>query len=86
MTELDDGGTAFPRTIQRWNDTFESVDGMSLRDWFAGQALPHVITEIMRGNLGDHPVRGGGPAGFAATAYDIADAMLAARKKGSSDE
>lgn len=74
-----EGGDAFPAFPQQ-------TAGLSIRDWFAGQALPHVITEIMRGNLGDHPRSGGGPAGFAATAYDIADAMLSARKKGPSDE
>lgn len=53
--------------------------GMELRDWFAGQALPAIITEMQSGRIGDHAKAGGGPAGFAASAYDIADAMLAAR-------
>ena len=74
-----EGGDAFPAFPQQ-------TASLSIRDWFAGQALPHVITEIMRGNLGDHPKHGGGPAGFAATAYDIADAMIKARKKALSDE
>lgn len=33
---IDDGGQAFPRTVQRWNDSLDhSVQGMSLRDCFA---------------------------------------------------
>lgn len=76
MTELDDGGTAFPRTIQRWNDTFESVDGMSLRDWFAGQALTGLLT------------RGPGVemSSRCQQAYNYADAMIDFRKKGPSDD
>lgn len=53
--------------------------GMTLRDWFAGQALGAIIKEMMTGRIGDHIDAGGGPSGFAASAFDIADAMLAAR-------
>lgn len=56
-------------------------DGMTLRDWFAGQALPELIDAMMSGRIGNHPKVGGGPEGFAASAYEIADAMLAARKE-----
>jgi len=58
-------------------------DGMTLRDWFAGQALPELINAMMSGRIGNHPKVGGGPEGFAASAYEIADAMLAARKEDS---
>ncbi|WP_186056528.1 hypothetical protein [Burkholderia gladioli] len=30
-----DGGPAFPRAIQRWNDSFENVEGMTLRQYAA---------------------------------------------------
>ncbi|WP_186267854.1 hypothetical protein [Burkholderia gladioli] len=30
-----DGGPAFPRAIQRWNDSFENVEGMTLRAYAA---------------------------------------------------
>ena len=45
--------------------------GMTLRDWFAGKALPYIIEEMW-----------GTPDGaqeIAECAYQIADAMLAAR-------
>ena len=38
MTQHRDGGPAFPR-ITYWH----GEPGMSLRDWFAGQALPGII-------------------------------------------
>ena len=41
MSEIDDGGAAFPR-----DDFHRGIPGMSLRDWFAGQALanPSICT------------------------------------------
>ena len=64
--------------------------GVSLRDWFAGQALaglcsldavlsakcPHDVTPKSRIKRGDD---------IATSAYRIADAMLAARENGSPD-
>ena len=47
--------------------------GMSLRDWFAGQALFGGINWVNQHQTG-------GYAEAAAVAYEIADAMLAARK------
>jgi len=44
MTDaIKDGGPAFPRTVQGWNGHLDAMDGMTLRDWFAGQALPGLI-------------------------------------------
>ena len=57
-----------------------AYDGMTLRDYFAGQALAAVIDAMQNGTIAKHPVAGYGPAGFAASSYDIADALLAARK------
>ena len=48
--------------------------GMSLRDWFAGQALPGMLST----NTDDSFYR---PDGAAEYAYAIADAMLAERDK-----
>ena len=63
-----DGGPAFPRENQEWG-----VPGMSLRDWFAGQALAGLLTGQYKDtghyNLDDVPCE----------AFKIADAMLAAR-------
>jgi hypothetical protein len=61
--------------------------GMTLRDWFAGQVVPAVIAATSAGQ--HHP--GGSlvpndersiAQRIAADAYDLADAMLAARTKG----
>jgi hypothetical protein len=81
MTDTKDGGPAFPREayVNPNGTTIRTgSDGMSLRDWFAGQAL----TGILGPNYdwftsGD---RTGSRAHEAAYfAYSLADAMLAAR-------
>ena len=59
----NDGGPAFPGPY--------GSDGMSLRDWFAGQALA--------GLLSQEGVEAS-PETDAAWAYKVADAMLAARR------
>lgn len=48
--------------------------GMTLRDWFAGQALAGAMSA--HGSYGI----GNGPGEVADRAYQLADAMLAARK------
>lgn len=50
-------------------------DGMSLRDWFAGQALAGAMAN--HGSYG----AGNGPGDIAVRAYEIADAMIAERQK-----
>ena len=88
---IKNGGPAFPEG-ERWTttDLAGAVSehskgplrrGMSLRDYFAGQALAgwgevhHEIATVLRG----------GPyyraTGMAEAAYEIADAMLAQRDK-----
>ena len=66
MSMKDDGGPAFPQTI-RVPDEFHA--GMSLRDWFAGQALQGMLANGERRQS------------YAAEAYSLADAMLAERKQ-----
>lgn len=68
----NDGGPAFPN---RWADGHEDM-GMSLRDWFAGQALGAVIEMF-----GTHAAGAATTQNFATEAYRIADAMLAHRNK-----
>ncbi len=72
---IDDGGPAFPVThsggvagIPAENTTHF---GMTLRDWFAGQALAGMLTAT-----NDAPI-----TAYARDAYRMADAMLAARKE-----
>ena len=73
----NDGGTAFPSEQSEcqdntWNQTFDP--GMSLRDWFAGQALIGLMSDsgMRPSNLDefDH---------MATRLYQVADAMLKAR-------
>lgn len=93
MSEKD-GGPAFPQFQKErvyhgsgdrfGEDTFVPVDGMALRDWFAGQAIVGALMEVRvpgwnGDGIGD---RGRGEASaLAAAAYVIADAMLAERAK-----
>jgi uncharacterized protein YodC (DUF2158 family) len=66
MADIKDGGPAFPHQGY-------SHQGLSIRDWFAGQALAGLIVV--------HPQVNGLDA-LAVDAYRIADAMLAEREKG----
>ena len=70
----DNGGTAFPGpSFTRTGHPNGHSMGMSLRDWFAGQALAGLVRS-------EQPE--GFPAwvGHALDAYALADAMLEARK------
>jgi hypothetical protein len=92
MSEIDNGGPAFPHMKRPRPDFGSGVSetftdgGMSLRDWFAGQALPAVITATAAGQ--HHPIplytgKGDNPkleAAIARDAYAMADAMIEARK------
>ena len=70
MSEKDDGGPAFPMAGE---PGIEFDRGMSLRDWFAGQALG--------GNLANPEMLwlDGDPNELAGYCYGLADAMLNAR-------
>ena len=72
------GGCAFPFNAGEFG--IEPSPGMTLRDWFAGQALSEVMAVYATAN--GHMI---GPDHFprncAEHAYRIADAMLVARSK-----
>lgn len=74
MSEKDDGGQAFPRAE---GEITRGHDGMSLRDWLAGKAMSGLLFAIPESCKGrdveEHLL--------AEAAYEIADAMLEARKK-----
>ncbi len=77
--KIDDGGPAFP-CEGPFNPKFPAsryaYPGMSLRDWFAGQALGGVVAETagVFENTEEYA------QAVAHGSYAIADAMLAARK------
>lgn len=73
MTEIaEDGGPAFPGDANDWGYR----GGMSLRDYFAGQALSAIaILDRVPGE----PKHGDYFASVADYAYSVADAMLKAR-------
>lgn len=77
---IDNGGTAFPgpNFTQSGNPNGHSM-GMTLRDWFAGQALSGVVVQC----AGDARALGQTTEQMLAErAYELADAMIAARKGG----
>jgi len=65
MSMTNDGGPAFPR------HGYNSNDGMTLRDWFAGQALAGLVSYVVKGATFEN---------VAEDAYKAADAMLRARE------
>ena len=74
-TPSNDGGPAFPQpdVYHPSGQIQYGTPGMSLRDWFAGQALAGMwACSVVRGNARE----------LAETAYRNADAMIAARQKG----
>lgn len=77
-SELDDGGPAFAATAANGAGDVFHQDGMSLRDWFAGQALGSLVRVAQ-----DARARDLGLIGKAA--YEFADAMLKARKESRHD-
>jgi len=94
MKPINDGGSAFPtstRMQERYMDdggtgrsrmVSVDADGMSLRDWFAGCALPRLIEAgAYDSDMDDDEMR----MAACRECYRIADAMLKAREE-SSDE
>ena len=74
VSKHNNGGPAFP-------ETFIHDPGMTLRDWFAGQALGWMLAcarEYWDTHTGE-PVQG--CVAYAASAYAMADAMLAERDR-----
>lgn len=79
MSKINDGGPVFP-VLVKVGDVATSDGGMSLRDYFAGQALahlsPHLLTKMHLHGVVPKALD------IAALAYEVADAMLAAREEG----
>ena len=85
MGERNDGGPAMPYSVHMEGFDRLSFPGMSLRDWFAGQAFGPLMAALESAGptVGDI----NGPAMvvvrqvLAEQAYALADAMLAERSK-----
>lgn len=88
MSAAENGGPAFPRTgvLMQDEQTGRRVirlasDGMTLRDYFAAEALPEAIAREL-GPLGSYQHFCDGSADIMANAaYMVADAMLRARER-----
>lgn len=88
MSEIDTGGPAFPteNAAQTGSVTWR-YEGMSLRDYFAAKALQgRMAGDYPWSDLGFKPVSGlSAIENEAALAYQLADAMLAARAPAKGD-
>jgi hypothetical protein len=72
MTDkINDGGSAFPTTGEGYGYSRYSHNGMTLRDWFAGQALAGILANPETAWTTTPAV----------TAYNYANAMLAERDR-----
>jgi hypothetical protein len=80
MCKINDGGPAFPSTIQYFPDDKNAAEeqGMTLRDWFAGQAL----AGLLRDGIDVHGIDDSAYLAYemADAAYEMADAMLKVRE------
>lgn len=82
----DDGGQAF--SFVEPPTSCGVAPGMTLRDWFAGQALVGELAATNTNSAASATVQAASENGrsieeqVAANCYDLADAMLAARKEG----
>lgn len=84
MNKINDGGPAFPRPMSEIAGVcLAGQDGMSLRDYFAAKALVGVLAQHYGGDdeVGPNWSAQGQEPEIAATAYSLADAMLAERDK-----
>jgi hypothetical protein len=72
--QIDDGGSAFPYSIDHNAITVKDFTGMTLRDYFAAAALQGVICHNGCGALTDED--------SSRIAYEYADEMIKARKGG----
>lgn len=83
MTKPFDGGPAFPVHGGHHPDddpcNHTLGGGMTLRDWFAGQAIGAVISQFTDGFVANPASRHNAAEYFGKAAYEVADAMLEAR-------
>jgi len=76
---FDDSGPAFPTpTVDMDGIKYPGCTGMSLRDWFAGQALAGLVSR-WHGSLRHDGEEAAGV--YSGLSFMFADAMLAERSK-----
>lgn len=87
MSKIKDGGPAFPHPRPDYSQDRRDFGGMSLRDWFASQALVGICAGLCSDSVSGDPSRAVPIAAHrlafsdaAKDAYHIADAMIAARE------
>lgn len=76
---MNDGGPIFPNTINEGSLEFPKIrhyPGMTLRDWFAGQALAGWLASFGPDTCPLEPYEK-----LARFSYSVADAMIAERSK-----
>ena len=73
MFGINNGGPAFP--LAEPGNCVSASEGMSLRDYFAAKAMQGLIAQSCGTAFGSVPING------AQYAYQMADAMLAAREQ-----
>jgi hypothetical protein len=75
-TSINDGGPVYPTTTRAAKEgdsiKFNVTHGITLRDYFAGQALAGILASANFGNVKDW---------IGAKAYEVADSMIAARER-----
>lgn len=86
MSQIYDGGPAFPLSTPNWHEQVNEVGysqsdftmGMTLRDYFAAKAMQGLLANP---KLHEHILKNGGAFGgwIEGAAYGWADAMLKAR-------
>ncbi len=82
---INTGGPAFPCKIPEGYDADENpisstYSGMSLRDYFAGQALMGILASVKASDVVKDLTGPDGPAVCARFAYYAADAMIQQRR------
>jgi len=94
-TQPNDGGPAFPRPASEYEPNGMRTDGkiaavpftgMTLRDYFAGQALMGGITTAKGLGQIDAKKRSEMLSEFSDLIFEIADAMIAARERKEGDQ